>query len=136
MDFRTAIAGLDLLARLPWFLNRRFTINEARGFQARQLRNRQERFLRFLRKAIYAFPNHPVHQLLKHAGCAYGDLEALVKRDGVEETLRNLLQSGVYLTVDEFKGRRPVVRGCTTIAVNPDRLRNPLAAFHIFGQRR
>ncbi len=134
MDFRTAIAGLDLLARLPWFLNRRFTINEARGFQARQLRNRQERFLRFLRKAIYAFPNHPVHQLLKHAGCAYGDLEALVKRDGVEETLRNLLQSGVYLTVDEFKGRRPAVRGSTTIAVNPDRLRNPLAAFHIPGQ--
>jgi len=131
MDFRTVMAGFDLLARVPWFLNNRFTIDEARAIQARQLRDRQERFLRFARLAIYGFPNHPVHQLLKHAGCAYGDLAALVTSDGVEESLRKLLQNGVYLTVDEFKGRRRAVRGSTTIEVNADRLRNPLAAFHI-----
>jgi len=134
MDIRTTTAGLDLLARLPWFLNRRFTIDEARAIQAHQLRGRPQRFLRFLRKGIYAFPHHPVHQLLKHAGCTYGDLATLVEQDGVEETLQRLLQSGVYLTVDEFKGRRPAVRGSTTIDVDPVRLRNPLAAFHIPSQ--
>jgi len=134
MDVRTAIAGLELLARLPWFLNRQFTIDEAREIQIQQLRNRQKRFLLFLRKAIFAFPDHPVHQLLKQAGCEYGDLKALVNRDGVEETLRTLLQSGVYLSVDEFKGRRPAVRGSVTIDVSPDRMRNPLAAFHIPSQ--
>ena len=134
MDIRTVIAGLDLLARLPRFLNNRFTIDEARAIQDRQLRDRPQQFLRFMQKGIYGYPDHPVHQLLQHAGCTYGDLAMLVERDGVEEALRRLLENGVYLTVDEFKGRRPAVRGSATIDVGPNRLRNPLAAFHIPGR--
>jgi hypothetical protein len=47
-----------------------------------------------------------------------------VARDGVEGALETLLRHGVYLTVDEFKGRRPVVRGSTTFRVDPVSLQN------------
>jgi hypothetical protein len=42
----------------------------------------------------------------------------------VEGALAVLFREGVYLTVDEFKGRRPVVRSGNTIEVNPQRVRN------------
>ena len=60
------------------------------------------------------------------AGCEYGDLVNLVRQRGLEATLRTLLRQGVYLTVDELKGRRPVVRNGASIEVHPDSLRNPL----------
>src|SRR5262249_15247421 len=52
-------------------------------------------------------------------------------RDGVEGALQRLFRAGVYLTVDEFKGRRPVVRGGVEIRVTPDLLRNPWSTFHV-----
>ena len=50
-----------------------------------------------------------------------------MRAEGVEGALQALLAAGVYLTVDEIKGRRPVRRGATTIEADPGRLRNPLA---------
>ena len=41
------------------------------------------------------------------------------------------LAQGVHLTVDEAKGRQPVVRGSLTLAPEPDMLTNPLAARHV-----
>ncbi|MGH7359675.1 MAG: hypothetical protein ACREJR_12750, partial [Candidatus Rokuibacteriota bacterium] len=82
-------------------------------------------------RVVYADRESPYRALLALAGCEYGDLERLVKRDGVEEALRDLFAQGVYLTVDEFKGRRPVVRRGVTIAVDPRRLRNPAVAAHV-----
>jgi hypothetical protein len=46
-----------------------------------------------------------------HAGCEYGDLADLVEREGLEAALLTLYRAGVYLTVEELKGRRPIVRG-------------------------
>ena len=40
------------------------------------------------------------------AGCELGDLETLVAQEGLEGTLARLLESGVYLTFDEFKDRQ------------------------------
>ena len=77
---------------------------------------------------------HPAsvyRRLLHHAGCELGDLERLVRRDGLERALRQLLAQGVHLTVDEAKGRQPVVRGSLTVAPEPDMLTNPLAARHV-----
>ena len=42
----------------------------------------------------------------------------------VEGALAILYGSGVYLTVDELKGRRPAIRGSTSVTVRPDLLRN------------
>ncbi len=81
-----------------------------------------------MRRAVYQRPESPYARLVHYAGCEYGDLERLVRTDGVEGALQALLAAGVYLTVEELKGRRPVRRGATTIEADPVRLRNPLAA--------
>jgi hypothetical protein len=94
---------------------------------------READFLWVLRHTIYDQPQSPYRQLLEWAGCAYGDVERLVRQDGVEDTLRALYRQGVYLSVDEFKGRRPALRGNAVIEVGPAKLRNPVAAAHFFG---
>jgi hypothetical protein len=52
----------------------------------------------------------------------------------MEGALGTLLRHGVFLTVDEFKGRRPIVRGALTIEPDPDQFRNPLSAPHVLAQ--
>ncbi|HEY7139051.1 MAG TPA: hypothetical protein VIE44_03055 [Methylomirabilota bacterium] len=42
-----------------------------------------------------------------------------------------MLRKGVYLTVEEFKGRRPVTRGGVTFGIDPGQLRNPRASLHL-----
>jgi hypothetical protein len=105
--------------------------DEARRELARRLETRGATLLDLVRRSIYARPESPYARLLHHAGCEYGDLARLVRADGVEGALHALLAAGVYLTVDELGGRRPVRRGSTTIEVDPVRLRNPLAECHL-----
>jgi len=58
-------------------------------------------------------------QLLKHAGCELSDLQTQFHRHGLEETLVRLAGEGVYLTSDEFKGKKEVVRGAESFLVSP-----------------
>lgn len=122
-DLRTAVR---LLARLPGFLRRPLGVDEARRELARRLATRGAVFLDLVRRAIYARDESPYARLLRHAGCEYGDLERLVRGDGVEGALRTLAATGVYLTADELRGRQPARRGALAIEVGPSRLRNPL----------
>jgi hypothetical protein len=125
------LTGARLVRRLPALLRRPCTLDEAEVILARRLRERASDFLTLVQRAVYAQPGSPYQRLLAVAGCEYGDLAALVTRDGVEGALRTLFRAGVYLTVDEFKGRRPAVRGTVEIPVSPDLLRNPWSAFHV-----
>src|SRR4029077_17538094 len=43
----------------------------------------------------------------------------------------HLPRQGVYLTIDELKGRRPAVRGSATLSIQPAQVRNPLVGFHV-----
>ncbi|MBI4525207.1 MAG: hypothetical protein HY695_15495 [Deltaproteobacteria bacterium] len=106
-------------------------MEEARASLRRRLGQREADFLTLSRVAICENPVSPYRQLLQLSGCEYGDLERLVSEGGIEAALHRLLREGVYLTVDEFKGRKPVVRGSSTFSVNPERFRNPLSEFHV-----
>ena len=75
-----------------------------------QIENRAERFLDLARTEIYDRPSSPYLRLLKIAGCAYSDLSAGVKTNGLESTLSGLARNGVYLTDAEYKGKTEVVR--------------------------
>jgi hypothetical protein len=125
--------GISLAARLPTFLRSAPGLDQARAILARRFEQREPDFLRFAQRAIYSNPASPYRALLAWAGCAYGDLEQLVKRDGLEGALRHLARHGVYLTVDELKGRRPIRRGSTVIATSPSALRNPGLAIGVLG---
>jgi hypothetical protein len=125
------VIGARFLSRLPAFLRHRITPEQARAILRRRFEQREADFLAIAKLGIYQQAQSPYRQLLQLAGCEYGDLERLVRKDGVEEALRILYRQGIYLTVDEFKRRQPVVRGRATMPVDPSQLRNPLSAFHV-----
>ena len=84
-----------------------------------------------MRRAVYEHPPSPYRALLEWAGCQYGDLERLVAREGVEGALSACSGHGVYLSVDELKGRQPVVRGADVLAVEPGQLPQSRAPLHV-----
>ena len=129
-----AALGARFLARLPAFLRSPIGAAEARTILQRRHAERDTDFLTLVRRLVYGHPASPYGALLRHAGCEYGDLERMVSRDGLEGALGALFREGVFLTVAELKGRRPVTRGSLRIDVNPDALRNPTSAFHVAGQ--
>ncbi len=126
-----ARAGSRLLRGLPSFLRHPLTLADARSILAHRLRSRETDFLTLVRRVAYERPGSLYQRLLAFAGCEYGDLEGLVRREGVEGALRELLRHGVYLTVDEFKGRQPLRRGPLTWEVSPGTLQNPWSKFHL-----
>jgi hypothetical protein len=119
------------LGSLPGFLRRPVGSAEARATIGRRMERRGPDFLALVRRAVYGHAASPYRRLLHEAGCEYPDLERLVTREGVEGALRVLHRQGVYLTVDEFKGRRPAVRGSMVLPVDPRSLRNPASAAHL-----
>lgn len=125
-------------ARFVWrvrdFLRDRITLDEARAVVRRRLDSREADFLDLARRAIYGRADSPYRALLGQAGCEYQDLARLIQAEGLEGALRALCRQGVYLTVEEFKGRRPVVRGNATIPLDPTSLRNPLTRPYFVGQ--
>lgn len=129
---RHAVRSARFLARLPAFLRQPLTIEESRQILRRRLERREDDLLALIRSAIIEHPASPYNALLRHAGCTLGDIERLVAREGLEGALGELLRAGVYLTTDEYKGRRPVVRGSLRLNVSPRLLQNPLLApeFH------
>jgi hypothetical protein len=54
----------------------------------------------------------------------------MTQTDGVEGALRELYHRGVYLTVEEFKARRPLVRGSATLHLDPARFVDPRMQSH------
>jgi hypothetical protein len=134
LDIADARAGARLLRRLPAFLRRPITAEEARATLRARLGRREVDFLSLARRLIYGHAASPYRALLGMVGCEYGDLERLVTASGLEGALGTLASQGVYLTVDEFKGRQPVVRGSTRIVQDPRAFTNPLCARDVPGR--
>ncbi|NWF82351.1 MAG: hypothetical protein HXY18_00810 [Bryobacteraceae bacterium] len=87
---------------------------------------RVENFLALLRRAVFEYPARPYSRLFHHAGFDFGKTERLVLQLGIEAALERLLDAGVYLTLDEFKGRVPIRRGGVEIAATASDFDNPL----------
>src|SRR5581483_8079295 len=114
-----------LLLGLPSFLRQPVTLEQARATIRQRLERREQRFLRVVERGIYRQPRSPYLALLRWAGCAYGDLERLVRQQGVEGALAALRATGVYVGFEEFKGRAPIVRGGRVLAVRAEDFDNP-----------
>jgi hypothetical protein len=94
----------------PKFLRGPVTVDRAVSVIRRQLEHREENFLIFAKQVIYDVAHSPYRRLLLWAGCDFADLRASVRSRGIERTLEKLRDAGVYLTLDEFKSRAPIVR--------------------------
>lgn len=123
--------GIDFLRNIPALLRRPVTLDEARKTLRRRLERRGLDFCALMKSAVYGNPRSPYLGMLKNAGLSYEDLEKLVRIEGLEGALRGLLHEGVYLSLDEFKGRKAVKRGNLVVPAGPSLLRNPLAKVHI-----
>jgi len=86
------------------------------------------------KEAIYNNPVSPYRKLLELAGCELGDLESLVRNEGIEAALLRLYRQGVYLTVSEAKGREPVVRGRVKFSIRAEQLAKPKVAGALISQ--
>ncbi len=113
---------------LPKFLRCPITPDEARALLGQRLSDRDENFLHVVEKGVFGFPGSPYRPLLEAAGCQLGDLTRMVHSRGLDETLRQLRQAGVYVTFEEFKGRTPIVRNGRAFTVTSRDFRNPYAA--------
>jgi hypothetical protein len=126
-------AAFTLLRQLPPLLRNPLSYEEAVATHQNLRAHREENFLTLVRHAVYAQAGCPYRWLLELAGCEYGDLEQLVRLEGLEGALAELFHQGVYLTVDELKGHVPVVRGSASLHVEPRQLRNPALVPQIMG---
>jgi hypothetical protein len=122
---------LRMFGRFPFalrrFLRSTLTLEDARRIIRERMEHREQSFLRVVERSVYGSPASPYLRLLRIAGCELGDLRALVKQKGLEGTLRQLRAAGVYVTFEEFKGRKPIVRNGTAIPVKPRDFDNPFA---------
>ena len=112
------------------FLRDPISVAQADAWHQERLATRESWFLRVAEQQIYTVPHSPYLQLLRLAGCELGDLRTLVRQEGVEGALAQLLQRGVYVTFDEFKGRRPAVRGSQHLTFAEHEFDNVRAAVH------
>jgi len=121
----------SLLAYPRTFLNLRhlvgrpISLERAKAVIRQRMDSREERFLRYVNRFIYGYPRSPYSQLLRHAGCEFGDLRTMVQTRGLDSTLETLRNEGVYLSFEEFKGRREVVRGQQTFHFAEEDFNNP-----------
>lgn len=100
----------------------------------RFVEQRTAHFLQVARRAIYGNASSPYRTLLVWAGVEMGDLEKLVQEEGLEGALEILHDSGVHITLDEFKCRVPIRRGSQTLEISPCAFDNPLLVHHFEAQ--
>jgi hypothetical protein len=128
------VRDLGNLARLtyglPEFLRRPVTMSDAAAVIRQRLETREERFLQIARQQIYGHPRSPYLALLRAAGFELRDLESLVASCGLEGALCKLREAGVYVSFDEFKGRKEVVRGNQRFKFTDRDFDNPRASSH------
>lgn len=121
-------------AGLPRFLRQRVTLESAREMVATRLRAREENFLRLSRLTVFDRPESPYHFIMREARCEPGDVESLVRRDGLDAALRALELADVRVSFDEFKGRTPIVRNGRVLEIKPDAFDNPLGSRNVESQ--
>lgn len=113
------------------FLREPITLEWSRQIIRQRLNNREKNLLAIVKKNIYEHEASPYLKLLKLAGCEYGDFEQMVHSDGVEPTLHKLREKGVYISYEEFKKEKEVIRGGKTFRFRESDFDNPFITGHL-----
>ncbi len=104
-----------------------YSLEAARALMQERVQRRAESFLSLCR-AIFSNPGTPYHWLLEGAGYTWERVRELVRARGLEGTLAQLATEGVYLDINEFKGKKPVVRGGRTRHFSASEVDSPQTA--------
>lgn len=98
------------LAGLPRFLNTPISFDAACATIRGRLDARHDHFLHMMRNGVYGNPHSPYLPLLRASGCELGDMATHLAREPLETLLARLAAEGVRVSLDEYKGRVPIVR--------------------------
>ena len=119
-------ALVRLVSGFPRWLATPVRFEECRRRVERGVREREANFLGVLERGVFAVPHSPYGRLMAHAGLESEDVRRLVYAEGLEGALEQLRAAGVGLTLEEFRGLRPIVRPGLELAVRPGDFDNPL----------
>ena len=129
--FTSLIRQLKTAFAIRAFLHHTLTPDDGRTMTLRLLQQRQTSFLSVLRHAVYENPDSSYLKMLRWAGIEYEQVESDVAAVGLEAALEKLYEAGIYVTVDEFKGRAGIQREGLNIPLAEMNLWNPLAGDRI-----
>lgn len=119
------LAYSRFVGQLPGYFRHPVSLDQARGELKDRLSRRNESFLGLVKASVFGNPASPYAPLMKMAGCEYGDLEKGVEECGLEGMLQQLLEAGVRVSLDEFKGRKPIQREDGVFRAEPHDFDNP-----------
>lgn len=110
---------------LEGFLKNTLTSEECiKGIKGR-ISKREDNFLKMFKRCIYEYNKSPYLKLLRLAKIDFNDIKSFVVKSGIEGTLEILKNEGVYLTLDEMKGRKDVVRKDSIFRFEENDFNNP-----------
>ena len=95
----------------------------------RRVATREENFLNFVEKGVFQYSRSPYLKLLEPKKILFNDLKGWVGKHGIEGCLRTLESEGVFFTVDEFKGKVPVVRNGVEFWCQEGMFDNPFLSY-------
>lgn len=95
----------------------------------KRVATREENFLNFVEKGVFEYSRSPYLKLLEPKKIGFNDLKNWVSKEGIEGSLRLLESEGVYFTVDEFKGKVPVVRNGVEFWCQEGMFDNPFLSY-------
>jgi hypothetical protein len=118
---------------LRGFFRRKLTLAEAEAIIRQRMAERDTNFLRLMERGVFGYLKSPYRPLLEYAGCGLEDIRNMVRAKGLEATLLKLRESGVYITFEEYKGRKPLVRNGKVFDIQPRQFDNPFLSRHYHG---
>jgi hypothetical protein len=110
---------------LRTYMSHSVTEEEARQIVAERFAQRETNLARLLEQRIFGNPGSPYRALFSHAGIELPDALQTLREEGVEGALERFYDAGVYVTIDEFKGRKPIRRGSLVLEVRDVDFDNP-----------
>jgi hypothetical protein len=102
-----------------------FRLEEAVRTVKDRLANREKSFLETIRSTVYEHRDSPYLRLLSRAGWSFDRLSAFAGDRGIEECLTALKSDGVYMHIEEFKGKKETVRGTDVYRFSEKDFNNP-----------
>jgi hypothetical protein len=88
-----------------------YTFDESAGLLSQGAKDRTKNFLSLCEREIFSRQRFPYFELIRSAGFTWDGLRSLVETRGLEPALARLAEAGVYLDIEEFKGKKSVIRG-------------------------
>ncbi|MFP4014258.1 MAG: hypothetical protein ACLFVQ_09255 [Chitinispirillaceae bacterium] len=117
------VGGLDKYLRNR--LEPQEAISRSRALLKERIARRSENFLNIIQRGVFEYQKSPYLKLIEPKKIAFSDIKKWVESDGIESSLQRLQQEGIYITIDEFKGKTEVKRNGASFLCSENMFDNP-----------